>query len=89
MDRTAHLSTDDLILFMDREMELGSRAAAGTHLLNCAECGKRLAALQAGSAAYGQYHEHVLKPALGVPESGWAEGKKKPSRRNCGQKPRP
>jgi hypothetical protein len=82
MDRAAHLSTDDLILFMDREMELGSRVAAETHLLNCAECGKRLAALQDGSAAYGQYHEHVLKPALGIPERGWAQGQKKPSRRN-------
>jgi hypothetical protein len=72
MDNRTHLNTDDLILFMDRELEKEATSAAERHLLACAECGNRLRALQNGSAAYVRYQEQVLKPALQTPQSGWA-----------------
>jgi hypothetical protein len=71
MDNRSHLNTDDLILFMDRELAKEATSAAEQHLLACVECGNRLRALQNGSAAYGRYHEQVLKPALKAPLTGW------------------
>jgi len=78
MDKMTHLNTDDLILFMDRELDPAQTAQAEKHLLLCAECGTRLQALQKGSAAHNRYHEQVLKPSLQVPESTWPRLKPKP-----------
>jgi len=67
-----HLSEDDLILFMDRELSATAAANAEQHLMQCGDCSQRLKRLKAGSAAYAQYREAVLKPTLPVPETGWA-----------------
>ncbi len=72
MNKIEHLTVDDLILFMDRELEANAAANAGQHLLNCSECAKRLRSLKNGSDAYGKYCEQVLEPALHVPTAGWA-----------------
>jgi len=66
-----HLTTDDFILFMDRELDVAATAAAERHLLACVDCSQRLEALRKGSGAYRGYEEQVLKPALAVPETGW------------------
>jgi len=71
MNKLTHLNTDDLILFMDRELDPAQTAQAEKHLLHCVECGSRLQALQKGSAAHNRYHEQILKPALQIPESSW------------------
>ena len=71
MDKLPHLTTDEIILFMDRELDKAATSSAEQHLLQCIECGKRLTALQRGSSAYAHYQETVLKPGLGVPVSGW------------------
>ncbi len=68
----AHLSEDDLILFMDRELSANGTAQAEQHLMQCGDCAQRLMRLKAGSEAYAQYRETVLTPALPVPETGWA-----------------
>jgi hypothetical protein len=78
MDNKTHLNTDDLILFMDRELDPAQTAQAEKHLLLCAECGTRLQALQKGSAAHHRYHEQILKPTLQVPETTWPRLKPKP-----------
>jgi len=72
MDKTKHLTTDDLILFMDREIDAETAAAAERHLLNCGECAQRLASLKRASGAYDEYRAQVLEPALNVPTTGWA-----------------
>ncbi len=71
MDKLTHLSVDDLVLFMDRELDQSVASVAEQHLLNCVECGNKLRLLEQGSAAYGRYHEHVLKADLRVPDTGW------------------
>jgi hypothetical protein len=72
MDKRIHLTTDTLILFMDRELDQAASASAQRHLLLCVECAKRLQVLENGSRAYDHYHEEVLKPGLRIPTSGWA-----------------
>lgn len=72
MDKTVHLTEDELILFMDRELDTEAAAAAERHLLACVECGQRLKDLKRGSAAYADYRRKVLEPAFPVPVSGWA-----------------
>ncbi len=71
MDRVTHMSDADLILFSDQEMHTGSAEKIETHLKICAECRKRLNDLQSGAAAYDQYHQQILKPALGSTASDW------------------
>ncbi len=73
MNKTTHLTVDDLILFMDRELDGGAAAAAEQHLLHCGDCVKRLRSLKNGSNAYAEYREQVLEPALAVPTRGWAD----------------
>jgi hypothetical protein len=72
MDKATHLTIDDLILYMDGEMEQTAASIAEQHLLACTACGEKLKALQTESAAYANYRERVLIPSLGVPVSGWA-----------------
>ena len=67
-----HLSIDDLILFMDRELPQEAAASAQQHLLVCGDCAQQLRGLKNGSNAYAQYREQVLEPALQVPTTGWA-----------------
>ena len=67
-----HLSMDELILFMDRELPQEAAASAQQHLLACADCAQQLLRLKNGSNAYAQYREQVLEPALQVPTTGWA-----------------
>ena len=67
-----HLTQDDLILFLDRELATDAAALAEQHLMGCAECAKSLGSLKQGSDAYAQYREIVLEPALHVPATGWA-----------------
>jgi hypothetical protein len=62
-----HLSENDLLLFMDRELAPPARSAAEKHLFTCHDCAQRLQSLQNGSEAYRQYREQVLNPALQVP----------------------
>ncbi len=64
MNRTTHVSDDDLILFTDQEMGRESAARVETHLQGCADCRKRLEELRSGVAAYEQYRKRVLTPAL-------------------------
>ena len=71
MNKLTHLNTDDLILFMDRELDQKATAEAEQHLLLCIECGSRLQSLQKGSAAHHSYQQRVLKPALQTPENNW------------------
>jgi hypothetical protein len=71
MAKQIHLSDDDLLLFMDRELGLAAWSAAEKHLLTCRDCAQRLQRLQTGSEAYRQYREQVLNPALQAPASGW------------------
>jgi hypothetical protein len=70
-NKPSHLTSDDLILFMDRELDKAATSLAEQHLLQCIECGNRLTALQRGSSAYSHYQASVLKPALAVPITGW------------------
>jgi anti-sigma factor RsiW len=73
MNKTEHLTQDDLILFMDGEIAAKEeQAAVQKHLLGCSDCAQRLGRLKSGSGAYEQYREQVLDPALQVPTSGWA-----------------
>jgi len=72
VNKTEHLTVDDLILFMDREVDGGSSAKVEQHLLNCTDCAKRLRSLKSGSDAYVEYRDEVLEPALHVPTVGWA-----------------
>ena len=59
MNKTEHLTVDDLILFMDREVDGGSSAKVEQHLLNCTDCAKRLRSLKSGSDAYVRVGEVV------------------------------
>ena len=72
MNKTEHLSVDELILFLDRELDTDVAANAEQHLLACPDCAQRLRSLKKGSQAYVQYREQVLEPALQVPTRGWA-----------------
>ncbi len=71
MNNEEHLTQDDLILFLDRELDSQSAAQAKQHLLNCSDCAKRLTGLKQGSDAYAQYRATVIEPSLPVPETGW------------------
>jgi hypothetical protein len=72
MDNSTHLTIDDLILYMDREMEETAACIPERHLLACAECAEKLSDLQKRSAEYANYRNQVLIPSLGVPAGGWA-----------------
>jgi len=72
MNNNGHLTQDELILFMDRELDKQTAAQAEQHLLQCSDCAKLLRTLKTGSDTYQQYREQVLIPALEVPETGWA-----------------
>ena len=67
----AHLTTEELILFMDREMKRPDALAAEKHLLACQNCSRALAKLSLGSEAYTSYRKQVMEPAFPVPVSGW------------------
>src|ERR1700719_3361517 len=71
MDNATHMSDADLILFTDQEMHADYAARAERHLNLCADCRKRLNDLRSGAAAYDEYHQQILKPALDLPATGW------------------
>ncbi len=71
MDKALHISDADFILLMDRELSLEAAANMETHLQACVDCRQRLESLGSGAAAYEQYRERVLKPALDFPATEW------------------
>lgn len=72
MNHNGHLTQDDLILFLDRELDQEAAARAEQHLLECGACARLLHTLKTGSHAYQQYRQQVLTPSLDVPQTGWA-----------------
>lgn len=71
MSEPQHLSEDELILFMDREIALDEVAAAERHLFKCRDCSERLRRLTLASNAYQDFQNEVLEPLLDVSVQGW------------------
>lgn len=63
-----HIPDFDLIQFADGEMPVKAVTATEIHLRTCNKCRAHLDQLKNGAAAYDQYHAHLLKPTLEIPQ---------------------
>jgi hypothetical protein len=80
MSELPHLSEDELIQFMDRELAVDKVAAAERHLFNCRACSERLRRLTSASKAYQDFQDEVLEPLLDVSVHDWARPFKRSNR---------
>src|ERR1700761_4260345 len=53
----SHLSDEEILLFLDRELPSHRHLRAGTHLAECRLCGNRRMELEGTLAEFSQIHE--------------------------------
>ncbi len=86
MDKLFHPTTDDLILFLDGELERDFTRQIEIHLRGCPDCSGQLAQLQNGVAAYQEYRATVLQPSVEPRFPEWRTIRNRAAVRGSGQR---
>jgi hypothetical protein len=69
---TPHPDQEILLRLVDDDLSPHESRAIGDHLLGCADCRGRLAALRETLDHCDRFHREVLKPAIPPPPGAWA-----------------
>jgi len=72
MSETDHIAGNELLSFLDGELEAAAARRVEAHLGTCEDCRSRLQQLRSGKNAYEKYHQNVIKPSL-QPTRDWPQ----------------